>query len=148
MKKSTVLLFSGFIFFAGNTAWSYNNNKAAEKEHEEHHDEHGHEEKDKPLKISDKAKAHLKVEFANINGKSPWTLPKTALVQVKDRTGIYKKHGDTMEFVEIQVISSDKEKFTFTTKDVHVGDAVVVQGTQFIRMIESELNSEPAGHSH
>jgi hypothetical protein len=146
MKKSLIL--SSIVFFASISAWSYNNNKAAEKEHEEHHDEHGHEEKEKPLRISDKAKSHLKVQFIAVSGKSPWTLPRMALVQVKDRSGIYKKHDETLEFVEIQVVKSDKEKVTFTTKDLHAGDEVVVQGTQFIRIIESELNSEPAGHGH
>ncbi|QLY26349.1 hypothetical protein [Bdellovibrio sp. KM01] len=146
--KSFTLLFLAILFFSANYAWSHNNNKSAEKEHEEHHDEHGHEEKEKPLKISDKAKSHLKVEFTNVGGHSPWTLPRTALVQVKDRSGIYKKHDDTLEFVEIQLVKTDKEKITFTTKDLHSGDAVVVEGTQFIRIIESELNSEPAGHGH
>ncbi|QDK44526.1 hypothetical protein DOM22_04815 [Bdellovibrio sp. ZAP7] len=146
--KSFTLLLSAILIFSVNSALAYNTNKSAEKEHEEHHDEHGHEEKEKSLKISEKAKSHLKIEFTNVVGKSPWTLPRTALVQVKDRSGIYKKHGDTLEFVEIQLVKSDKEKITFTTIDLHTGDAVVVQGTQFIRIIESELNSEPAGHGH
>ncbi|WP_413294895.1 hypothetical protein ACLSU7_07275 [Bdellovibrio sp. HCB185ZH] len=148
MNKSNYLLFFAISFFTANLAWSYNTNKSAEKQHEEHHDEHGHEEKEKILKLSDKAKSHLKVEFANVTGKSPWILPRTALVQVKDRTGIYKKHGNTLEFIEIQMVKLDKDKFTFTTQDLQSGDEVVVHGTHFVRIIESELNSEPAGHSH
>jgi hypothetical protein len=144
----TLLLILTAISFSMSTAFARNDNKKAEKEHEEHHDEHGHDEKEKILKLNPKAQEHLKIEFSKVSGKSPWKVPRSALVQVKDHSGLYKMHGETLEFIEINVTKTDKDSITFTTEHLHDGDSVAVKGTQFIRIMESELNSEPAGHGH
>lgn len=152
MKTFILILMA--LSFSVSSSFAHNDNKKAEKEHEEHHDERGHEDKDahdkkeKVLKLNSKAKEHLKIEFTKVSGKSPWKLPRAALVQVKDQSGIYKMHEETLEFVEVRVSKTDKDSVTFTTDHLHDGDSVAVKGTQFIRIMESELNSEPAGHGH
>ncbi|WP_413560353.1 hypothetical protein [Bdellovibrio sp. HCB209] len=155
MKTYITWILSGVLMIGTSSAFAHNDNKAAEKAHDQHHDEHGHgehkdhdEEEEKALKISDKAKAHLKIEFSKIDGKGPWTFPLEALVQIKDKTGVYKMHGDAIEFVDVQVKKSDKTSITISSEHLHAGDSVAIRGTKFIRIMESEMTSEPAGHSH
>ncbi|WP_413586732.1 hypothetical protein [Bdellovibrio sp. HCB274] len=107
---------------------------------------HHHEEK--TLKISAEAQKHLGIEFAKVSGKSPWTLSRTALVQIKDANGVYKKHEDAIEFIDVQILKTDKDSISVRAEGLEADDEVAVKGTKFIRIMESELNSEPAGHGH
>lgn len=98
--------------------------------------------KDGNFKVSEKSLRHLGVKFTDLTGPGPWTVPKSALVRIKLTQGVYRQYQDELTFVIVKVMNVNGENVTIHSDDLESGDEVAVSGVNFLRMAETDLNSE------
>ncbi len=89
------------------------------------------------FKISDKAAAHMGIRFERLVGPGPWQIPKEAIVKVRLTEGVYRRIDGEITFVIVK-----KANASITSSDLEAGDEVAVAGAPFLRMAETDLNSE------
>ena len=98
--------------------------------------------KEDGFKLSDKAVKNLGVSFKAIEGSGPWMIPKSALVRIKHSTGIYRKWDGWITMVLVKVLNQTSETVTIKSIDLQNEDEVAITGVPFLRMTESDLNSD------
>jgi hypothetical protein len=98
--------------------------------------------KEDGFKLSDKAIKNLGVSFKAIQGPGPWMIPKSALVRIKHSTGIYRKWDGWITMVLVKVLNQTSETVTIKSLDLQNEDKVAITGVPFLRMTESDLNSD------
>lgn len=94
------------------------------------------------FKVSDKSLNHLGVKFQTLEGSGPWIIPSDALVKIKLTLGVYRRFEGEITYVIVRKLSEHKENITIQSKDLEPGDEVAITGTKFLRMSETDLNSE------
>ncbi len=97
---------------------------------------------DGSFKISDQSQKVMGINFARLDGSGPWTLPSNSLVKIKFTQGIYRRYEGNITYVLVSVLKSDSQTITLQSEDLEAGDEVAVNGTNFLRLTESDLNSE------
>ncbi len=138
---------------------NHDDESGTSKEHEEHgdhdeqeeeHDEHGdHEEgsrkvgegkavleldKQKGFKLSPEAYQALGVKHQRVeNGQ--FHIPKSALVRMKNTTGIYRYKDQFFSLISVGVLNEDKNQYHLKTP-LKAGDHVVVQGVELLRVAD------------
>ncbi|MBT3583676.1 MAG: hypothetical protein HN509_02115 [Halobacteriovoraceae bacterium] len=98
--------------------------------------------KEDGFKLTNKAISNLGVTFKAIKGSGPWMIPKTALVRIKHSTGVYRKWDGWITMVLVKVIKRTKETVTIKSVDLQDRDELAITGVPFLRMTESDLNSD------
>lgn len=98
--------------------------------------------KEDGFKLSNKAITNLGVTFISLKGKSPWVIPKSALVKIKHATGVYRKWDGWMTMVLVKIVSKTKETVTIKSVDLQNMDDVAITGVPFLRMTDADLNSD------
>ena len=87
---------------------------------------------DESFQISEKATETLGIEFVKfVDTKS---LPKSAYVAIKDRSGVYRRLKDSITLV--------------SPSELKRGDEVAISGTVFLRLVEADHQSGEVGHGH
>lgn len=98
--------------------------------------------KEEGFRLSERGTKSLGISFQNLKSSSPWKAPKSALVNIKHSTGVYRKVDGWVSLVLVNVLKSEKESVTFASEDLQTGDDIAVSGTQFLRMTDLDLNSD------
>ena len=96
---------------------------------------------DTGFKLSQRAMTTMGIQFGSIS-TPPWKLPKTALVNIKHVTGVYRRVDGWIDFVIVTVDRSDGNWVWITSPDLEPGDDVAVANADFLRMTEAELKSD------
>lgn len=94
------------------------------------------------FKVSEKSLKHLEVTFQTLEGNGPWSIPSDALVKIKLTLGVYRRFDGEITYVIVKKISEGQGAATIQTEDLEPGDEVAITGTKFLRMAETDLNSE------
>jgi hypothetical protein len=94
------------------------------------------------FKVSEKSLNHLGVKFQSLKGNGPWSVPHEALVKIKLTTGVYRRFEGEITYVIVSKINEVNGIVTIKSEDLESGDEVAVTGTKFLRMAETDLNSE------
>lgn len=97
---------------------------------------------DGSFKISDQSQRVMGINFVRLEGSGPWTLPADSLVKIKFTQGIYRRYEGNITYVLVNVLKSDSQTITLQSEDLVAGDEVAVSATNFLRLTESDLNSE------
>ncbi len=97
---------------------------------------------DGSFKLSEKSLNSMGIKFKKIDNAGPWTMPKEALVKIKFTKGVYRKYEGSITYIIVNVLKEDSHTVTFKSGDLESGDEVAVIGTNFLRLTESDLNSE------
>ncbi len=84
-----------------------------------------------------------------ILSKSPsWDLPIAALVYIQSETFVYRVRDSLIKRVEIELEKKNSKTVLVRSRDLVPGDAVIVNGSGFVRVAEVDLTSGESGHSH
>lgn len=94
------------------------------------------------FKVSEKSLKHLGVTFQALEGNGPWSIPSDALVKIKLTLGVYRRFDGEITYVIVKKISEGQGVATIQTEDLEPGDEVAITGTKFLRMAETDLNSD------
>lgn len=94
------------------------------------------------FKVSEKSLSHLGVKFQTLTGNGPWQVPSDALVKIKLTTGVYRRYEGELTYVIVKKLSELNGTVTIQANDLEVNDEVAITGTKFLRMAETDLNSE------
>ncbi len=97
---------------------------------------------DGSFKISDKAKKTMGIIFQKLDNRNQWLLPKSSLVKIKFTNGVYRKIQDDITYVIVNVIKSNETHVLIESEDLESGDEVAIEGVHFLRLTESDLNSD------
>lgn len=105
--------------------------------------------KEQGFKLSSKAANAMKVSFEKLNQQSPWRVPKEAIINLKQSTGIYRKYNDWTSMVLVKILKREGDIFIVASEDLEKGDEIAISGANFLRMIDADLNSttvDSCGH--
>lgn len=137
-------------------------------EHAKHEDEHeegeeGHEEgnnqvgptkgileaeKGKGFKLSPEAEKNFEIQRIKV-GAGQILVPKNAIVTSGEEINIFRLRGGFYSRIDFKEISKSGSSITIKSKDLMVGDEIVIKGIGFLRMTEiAAFDGAPAGHSH
>jgi hypothetical protein len=94
------------------------------------------------FKVSEKSLNHLGVRFQSLKGNGPWTVPKDTLVRIKLTSGVYRRFEGEITYVLVKKTSEQDGLVTIQSEDLESGDEVAITGTKYLRMAETDLNSE------
>ena len=94
------------------------------------------------FKMSEKSLKHLGVNFVALKGNSPWSVPKEALVTIKLTKGVYRRFQGEITHVIVKTAESKDGNILIQSEDLESGDEVAISGVKFLRMTETDLNSE------
>ncbi|HAR42926.1 MAG TPA: hypothetical protein DCS07_09905 [Bdellovibrionales bacterium] len=94
------------------------------------------------FKLSEKGIKSLGVTFVALSKDAPWRVPRGALVNIKHSTAVYRRFDGWISLVLVKLVSGDKDTVAISSEDLQTGDEVAISGTQFLRMTESDLNSD------
>jgi hypothetical protein len=94
------------------------------------------------FKVSEKSLNHLGVKFQPLLGNGPWIVPADALVKIKLTLGVYRRYEGEITYVIVKKLADHKGTVTIQAEDLEAGDEVAISGTKFLRMTETDLNSE------
>lgn len=94
------------------------------------------------FKVSEKSLNHLGVKFMALSGTGPWTVPESALVRIKLTQGVYRRFDGELTYVIVKVSKGLNEQITIQSEDLETGDEVAITGAKYLRMAETDLNSE------
>lgn len=97
--------------------------------------------KEDGFKLSSKAEANLNIKFLTLSS-GKWNLPLQSLVKIKQSTGVYRKYDGWIMFVLVKVINKNSDSITIASEDLQPGDEVAISGVKFLRMTDSDLNSD------
>ena len=154
MKKSIVILLTALsVAFAVSASEDHDHDREHEHGNEEKHDDHtehdDHEGVSGEFKLSDKAIANFELKMQSLSGKAPWVLPKTAVMYSGEEVNIYRLRAGSFKRIDFVQKSKNGNQITIESKDLAVGDQVVIAGVGFLRIAElSAFGGTPEGHSH
>jgi hypothetical protein len=94
------------------------------------------------FKLSEKAIAHLGIKFKRLAGKGPWQAPRGALVRIKLTQGVYRRYDGEITFIITKNVQLQGQQLLFDSDDLESGDEIAVAGANYLRMTETDLNSE------
>lgn len=94
------------------------------------------------FKISDKSLDHLGVKFQKLENPGPWTIPSDSLVKIKLTEGVYRRYDGEITFVIVNKSGEENNHVLIESPDLEPGDEVAISGAMFLRMAETDLNSE------
>lgn len=94
------------------------------------------------FKVSEKSLSHLGVKFMGLSGNGPWTVPESTLVRIKLTQGVYRRFDGELTYVIVKVSKSLNGQITVQSEDLEAGDEVAIKGAKYLRMAETDLNSE------
>ncbi len=97
--------------------------------------------KEEGFKMSPKAMTALGVRFESVRGPGPWRLSKSALIRIKQSTGVYRRLEGWISMVLVKVVAQEKESVLITSVDLEPEDEVAAEGAQFLRMTDADLNA-------
>lgn len=98
--------------------------------------------KDGHFKVSEKSLNHLGVKFSLLSGSAPWTISKSALVRIKLTQGVYRRFEGELTYVIVKVVQEKNDEVKMHSEDLEAGDEVAITGAKYLRMAETDLNSE------
>ena len=96
---------------------------------------------DGSFKVTDASQKALKIQFLEVKGQGPWTIPKSALVKVKFSTGVYRLYEGNISFILVKIKQQKGEELLVESSDIESGDKIAITGVHFLRLIEADLNS-------
>lgn len=119
----------------------------------DHDDEHGHEEghaeEGAGFEVSPEGIKNFGLTYVKISGKSPWTLPKTAILQSGQESNLYRLRKGHFQRIDFKQNSEAKDSVKVSSHDLESGDEVVVTGVGYLRAAEiMATEGAPEGHSH
>lgn len=94
------------------------------------------------FKLSKKATKNLDVKFVDLPKGSSWDIPKSAIVRIKNSTGVYRKYDGWITLVLVDILKKNKKSITIKSVDLQEGDGVATSGVKFLRMTDADLNSD------
>lgn len=94
------------------------------------------------FKVSEKSLNHLGVKFSSLAGSGPWVIPKSALVRIKLTQGVYRRYEGEITYVIVKVTSEKNDEVAVMSDDLETADEVAISGVKYLRMAETDLNSE------
>ncbi|MBD66240.1 MAG: hypothetical protein CME62_13600 [Halobacteriovoraceae bacterium] len=94
------------------------------------------------FKLTEKAQKNLGVEFMNLKGNGPWTVPHSAILKIKHSYAVFRKWDGWITIILVKVLSQNKEGYTISSVDLQDNDLVAIAGVPFLRMTEADLNSD------
>lgn len=94
------------------------------------------------FKVSEKSLNYLGVKFKPLIGSGPWTVPKDALVRIKLTLGIYRRFEGEITYVIVKTKEAPRGSVLIQSVDLDEGDEVAIMGVKYLRMAETDLNSE------
>lgn len=92
--------------------------------------------------VSEKSLNHLGVKFQRLEGIGPWSIPESALVRIKLTLGVYRRFQGELTYVIVKTKMIKKGEVIIQSEDLETGDEVAISGAKFLRMAETDLNSE------
>ena len=102
--------------------------------------------------LSKEAFQNFKIEYATLQGTSPWSVPKATLVLTRDDVSVFRHRNGKLLRVDVKVTSKNHTKnhsdAQIASKDLIAGDQVVVKGAPFLRVAELDVTSGESGHHH
>lgn len=106
------------------------------------------EKNEKGFKLSPEAYKAFDFKVENLTGKI-FTLPRLALVEIKNDKFIYRVRQGWIKRLQIKVLKKDKQKLTVELSQYQEGDQVIVNAVGFIRTAEMVAEEGVShGHSH
>ena len=94
------------------------------------------------FKVSEKSLNHLGVMFQKLEGLGPWTIPESSLVRIKLTQGVYRRFEGEITYVIVKATVGKKGEIVIQSEDLEPGDEVAITGAKYLRMAETDLNSE------
>lgn len=94
---------------------------------------------DQGFRLSEKALANIGVKSVPVKGEGGnWTVPRSALVQFQDRTGIYRLRDGWFRHLDVSASVKGAEALV-KTAGLRTGDAVVTEGVGLLRATDLDL---------
>jgi hypothetical protein len=94
------------------------------------------------FELSAKAQKKMGISFLALKGKGPWKVPEEAVVNIKFSQGVYRRYENLITFVLVNSSRADDRSVWIESVDLQDGDEVAVEGMEFLRIVEADLNSE------
>lgn len=128
-----------------------------------HGDKHGEEEnsqigpgkgivsasEDEGIQISPQAEKNFEIQRVKVPSQIQFDLPKSAVVTAGTEVNLYRYREGHYKRIDFDLVAKSNGKVTVKSKDLKVGDEVVVQGTGLLRIAEiAAFGGAPEGHSH
>lgn len=139
-------------------------NSNSHKEHESHeeHDEVAEENPqvgegkgitaaspDEGIKISPEAFKNFEIETMKIQNINNIVIPRKAIVTAGEEINIFRFRQGFYKRVDFEFVKKETSSVTIKSKELIVGDEIVVAGMGFLRIAEiAAFGGAPEGHSH
>lgn len=105
-------------------------------------------EKGKGFKLSPEAEKKFEIQKIKV-GAGLILVPKNAIVTSGEEINIFRLRGGFYSRIDFIEVSRSASSITIKSKDLMVGDEIVIKGIGFLRMTEiAAFDGAPAGHSH
>ncbi len=98
--------------------------------------------------LTKEATKNFEIQTARLGSASPWTLPHTALVVTGEDKSVFRMRKERFLRVDVEVLKKDKNQITLRSKNLSLGDEIVVKGAGFLRVAEIDATSGESGHHH
>lgn len=139
-KKILFLLVSVFIFLSANSQEN-NHSHATHNEHEDHGEE--------DFQISAQAEKNFEIKRQIVTAQPVQEIPKQALVTTGSEVNVYRYRTTRYKRIDFEVIRKTENKVFIKSKELEVGDEIVIHGTGLLRIAEiAAFGGAPEGHSH
>lgn len=167
--KQLQFFFRFFAFLFLSTPVFANESRNSEKTERGHiqsdkqHDKSGEEEnsqvgpgkgivsasKDEGIQISPQVEKNFEIQRVKVPNQIQIDLPKSAVVTAGTEVNLYRYREDHYKRIDFDLIAKSNGEVTVKSKDLKVGDEVVVQGAGLLRIAEiAAFGGAPEGHSH
>lgn len=98
------------------------------------------------FKLSAKAIASFDIKFADLKGSAPWRVPKSAIVFLKQTSGVYRTADGWIQMTPVTIVSKEKDFYLIHAKALEPGAQIATSGTAFLRMTDADLNAGEVDH--
>ncbi len=94
------------------------------------------------FKMSEKALENLEINFQVVKGNGPWKVPESAIMHLKQSTGVYRRYNGWISFILVTVLEKSNGQVTIKSQDLQSEDELAVSGVTFLRMTDADLSSK------
>lgn len=101
------------------------------------------------IKLSPEALRNFEIKSQKLIGNGPWSFPISALFQSGEEVNLYRLRNGFFQRIDFIQVSRNSQQFVASSKNLRVGDEVVIAGLGYLRIAElTAFGGNSEGHSH
>ncbi|MCC7460247.1 MAG: hypothetical protein IT286_02990 [Proteobacteria bacterium] len=100
------------------------------------------------FELSPEALKSFNIQTQLLKDATSWELPVSCLLLTGNEKNVYRLRNHAFLRIDISILKKTDKTVRIISSDLKTGDAVVVQGVGFLRIVEVDATSGETGHSH